>query len=93
MIVLAISHSVKDYDAWKKVYDESNPVKLGGALFARLNRRIDDPNTVAAVCGFESVEKAEAFVNDPRLKAEMERAGVNSPPRIEMYEEVEAITA
>ena len=93
VIVLAMSHSVEDYEAWKKVYDEGNPVKLGGALFARLNRRIDDPNIVAAVAGFESVEAAEAFINNPVLKSEMERAGVSSPPRIEMYEEVEVVTA
>jgi hypothetical protein len=93
VIVLAISHSVEDYDTWKTVYDEGNPVKLGGALFARLNRRVDDPNIVAAVAGFESVEAAEAFINNPVLKSEMERAGVSSPPRIEMYEEVEVVTA
>jgi hypothetical protein len=48
---------------------------------------------VAAVAGFESVEAAEAFINNPVLKSEMERAGVSSPPRIEMYEEVEVVTA
>lgn len=93
MVVLAITHTVKDYETWKKVYDEQNPVKLGHSLFARVNRRVDDPNTIAVVSGFESVEKAEAFVNDPELKEAMDRAGVSAPPRIEMYEEVEAITA
>jgi hypothetical protein len=93
VIVLAISHSVENYEAWKAVYDEENPVKVGGALFARVNRRVDDPKTIAVVTGFASAGEAEAFVNNPDLKAAMERAGVSSPPRIEMYEEVEAITA
>ena len=93
MIVLAVTHPVEDYDVWKRVYDEQNPVKLGHALFARVNRRVGEPNTVVVVSGFESVEKAQAFLDDPALKAAMDQAGVSAAPRIEMYEEVEAVTA
>ncbi len=93
MIVAAIQHPVADYEAWKKVYDEENPVKLGHALFARVNRSVDDPNTITVVAGFESLEKARGFLDNPELKEAMERAGVSGEPRIELYEEVEAIMA
>ncbi len=93
MIVAAIQHPVADYEAWKKVYDEENPVKLGHALFARVNRSVDDPNTIIVVAGFESLEKARGFLDNPELKEAMERAGVTGSPRIEIYEEVEVITA
>lgn len=90
MIVLAIQHSVKDYAAWKAVFDEYSP-KIGGASFHRVNRMVSDPNTIAVVAGFESVDAATAFVSNPDLKAAMDRAGVTGDPRIEMYEQVETV--
>jgi len=89
MIVVAIQHPVADYAAWKTVFDENHPGTMG-ARFARINRQLGDPNTIAVVAGFDSAETAQSFVNNPDLKAAMDRAGVAAPPRIEMYEEVEA---
>lgn len=88
--VIAINHEVADYDTWKAVFDEFPPAK-GGALFHRINRAVDDPNNITVVAGFETAEAARAFANDPTLKQEMGRAGVTSAPRVELYEEVEAI--
>jgi len=90
MIVAAIRHAVKDYGQWKAVYDTMPPT-TGGAVFARVNRAVDDPNTVAVVAGFESIEAAQAFLNNPDLKSKMHEAGVIGEPRIELYEETEAI--
>lgn len=88
MIVMAIQHQVHDYDAWKKVFDEFPP-KAGGALFHRVNRRVDDPNNLTIVCGWNSVEEAESFGKNSNLAAKMGEAGVVGAPRIEIYEEVE----
>jgi len=88
MIVVAIQHAVADYDQWKSVYDTMPPTD-GGAKFARVNRAVDDPNKVAVVAGFESVEAARAFLDNPDLKSKMAEAGVAGEPRIEIYEEVE----
>ena len=90
MIVVAVQHPVADYDAWKAVYDEAHPGTFG-ALFARVNRSVDDPNLVAVVAGFESVEEAQGMIDNPDLKASMDRAGVTAAPRIEMYEEAESV--
>jgi hypothetical protein len=90
MIVAAIRHAVKDYGEWKAVYDGFPPT-AGGARFARVNRAVDDPNTVAVVAGFESVDAAQAFLGNPDLRDKMVEAGVVGEPRIEIYEEVEAI--
>ena len=90
MFVVAINHPVADYDKWKVEYDAMPPT-VAGAKFARLNRRVDDPNRVAVVSGFESLDTLNAFVADPRLKDAMERAGVVGELRVEIYEEVEAI--
>ena len=90
MIVAAIRHPVKDYSQWKAVYDGFPPT-AGGAKFARVNRAVDDANVVAVVAGFEEVEAAQKFLANPDLKDKMLEAGVIGEPRIEIYEEVEAI--
>ena len=88
--VLAVNHDVADYDAWKQVFDDFD--KRGrGVTFHRVNRNVDDPNNITVVHGFESVEAARAFVADPELAAAMGRAGATSAPRIEIYEETEAL--
>ncbi len=38
-----------------------------------------------------SVDAANGMIESPDLKAAMDKAGVTAPPRIEMYEEVEAV--
>jgi hypothetical protein len=42
----------------------------------------------SVVMVFPTVAQAEAFTGDPALKAAMERGGVTSPPRIEIFENV-----
>jgi heme-degrading monooxygenase HmoA len=90
MYVLAVTHGVADYDKWKAEYDAMPPTGEG-AKFARVNRNVDDPNRIAVVSGFESLDALRAFIGDPRLKDAMQRAGVLGEPRIEIYEEVEVI--
>ncbi|MEX0863910.1 MAG: cyclase [Acidimicrobiia bacterium] len=90
MITTAIRHSVTDYGKWKTVYDTFTPTSAG-AKFARVNRSVDDPSLVTVVAGFETLELAKAFVNNPNLKAKMTEAGVLGSPRIEINEEIESI--
>lgn len=90
MYVLAINHPVSDYDKWKSLYDTMPPTARG-AVFARVNRSVDDPNLITVVSGFESLDTLRGFVSDPELKAKMQEAGVAGEPRIEIYEEVEVI--
>jgi quinol monooxygenase YgiN len=90
VIVAAIRHPVNDYDQWKAVFDSYPPTE-NGALFARVNRSVDDPNTVAVIAGFETVDAAKAFLDNPELKGKMMEAGVAGEPRIEIYEEVASL--
>ena len=90
MINTAIRHSVTDYAKWKSVYDTFLPT-TAGAKFARVNRSVEDPNLVTVVAGFDTLELANTFLNNPNLKAKMTEAGVVGSPRIEINEEVESI--
>jgi hypothetical protein len=91
MYVLAINHTVTDYEKWKTVYDSYPPTTGGGAEFSRLNRSVDEPNLITVVAGFDSLDQLKAFAADPTLKERMHEAGVVGQPRIEIYEEVEVI--
>ena len=92
MVLMAIKHQVKDYDAWKSAFD-AFPPRAGGALFHRVNRATDDGNTILVVAGFESLDDARAFQQNPDLKGKMEEAGVLGAPRFEIYDEVEVVEA
>jgi hypothetical protein len=92
MIVMGIKHQVANYENWKSVFDTYTPVSRG-ALFHRVNRGVDDPNTVLVVCGFASADEASAFRDDAVLKDKMQSAGVTSAPRFEVYEQVDSSEA
>lgn len=83
---LIVRHPVKDFDAWKVVYDEVGSLRdQHGCTFERVLRRPTDGNDVVAIHDFPTVEQAEAFAADPALKAAMERSGVAGAPRIEIF--------
>ena len=90
MINTAIRHSVTDYATWKSVYDTFPPT-TAGAKYARVNRSVEDSNMVTVVAGFDTLELAKSYLNNPNLKAKMTEAGVVGSPRIEINEEVESI--
>ncbi len=90
MITTAIRHSVTDYGKWKTVYDTYRPTSEG-AKFARVNRSVEDPNMVTVVAGFDTLELAQAFLDNPTLKTKMTEAGIVGSPRIEINEEVESV--
>ncbi|MGH3475007.1 MAG: hypothetical protein ACRDOT_08870 [Aeromicrobium sp.] len=90
MYVMAINHDVEDYQTFKDVFDSFPPSK-GGARFHRLNRNIENDNNITVVAGFDTVEAAQQFRDNPDLKAAMGGAGVQGPPRFEIFEEVESV--
>ena len=89
MYVMAINHDVENYDRWKAAFDEYPP-STGGALVHRLNRNVGNANNITVVCGWDSLEAATAFRDNPELKQVMDDAGVVSVPRFEIFEEVES---
>jgi len=62
MPILQIEHGVRDYDAWRRAFD-NDPVdrKGGGVRRYRILRPTDDPAFVAVELEFDELGKAEAF--------------------------------
>jgi len=90
MYVMAVNHDVADYETWKNAFAAFPPAR-GDALFHRVNRNVDNPNNVTVVAGFDTVEAALKFRDNPELKQVMGDAGVVGTPRFEIFDEVEAI--
>jgi hypothetical protein len=88
-VLMVVKHPVKDFDAWRIVYSEAQPIRdRHGVTDAAVFRDADDPNEVTGLHWFSSVDSARAFADDPDLRDAMARAGVSGPPRIEISVEV-----
>jgi hypothetical protein len=89
-VTVMISHEVKDYDVWKKGFDgdEVNRTKAGFKMVA-LYRSVQNPNIITGVLEAPSAEAVQQFLNNPELKAGMEKAGVISAPDIKILNKVQ----
>lgn len=91
-MILSVKHTVADFDAWKRVFDEhAANRKEHGATGHRLARSLDDTNSLTALIMFPDRAAAEAFVADPSLREAMSNAGVTSKPTIEFVEVTEEV--
>jgi len=82
-VLAVISHPVKDFAAWKVVYDSAEPVRQkAGVTGAEVFQDPTDPNKVVAIHRFPNLEAAQAFLADPGLKDAMMKGGVLSPPTV-----------
>jgi len=92
-MILIVQHTVRDYDAWKPVFDEHEGVRAKyGCLSHTVYRDADDPNNVTLAFRYESRERASEFLRDPSLREAMERGGVISEPRSTWVEEAETVS-
>jgi hypothetical protein len=86
---LAVRHNVRDYAAWRKVYDELEPLRVQhGCTGKRVMQLPDDGNDLFIIHDFPTAEQAASFAHDPGLRAGMEQAGVEGAPRIEIFADV-----
>jgi quinol monooxygenase YgiN len=87
---LIVKHKVKDYDAWKKVYDSVDEArKSSGVVWASVGRMLDDDTVVVVHHIGSDMAKLTAFASSPELKEAMKKAGVEGEPTIWMANDVE----
>lgn len=88
---LMVTHRVKDFDAWLKVYDAEGTAKRleEGFIDRGLARSIDDPNMVAIVFAITDMKKAKENINSEPKKKLMKDAGVVGAPDMFFYKIVE----
>ncbi|MEO7524562.1 MAG: hypothetical protein ABIT58_10735 [Ferruginibacter sp.] len=88
---VVITHKVKDFDAWQKVYDNEGTAKRlsEGMIDAAMARGIDDQNIVQIVFDITDMNKAKAALASEENKKLMVTAGVEGKPAINFYTTVE----
>ena len=86
---LVVRHSVTDYAAWRTVYDQVETIRAThGCTGQRVLANPEDGNDVFITHEFPTVAQAQAFTTDADFQAAMQRAGVASAPRIEIFQSV-----
>jgi len=88
---VTITHQVKDFDAWLKVFDGEGAATRAtyGLVDVALARGIDNPNLIHIVFDIKDMAKAKARIGDPALQKLMMDAGVEGAPKIEFYSQGE----
>ncbi len=82
-VIVFVSHEVKEFAAWKKGFDANQTVRdAAGFKQAFLARDAKKPNLVHVGFFAPSVDAAQNFVGDPKLKETMEKSGVIGMPDI-----------
>ncbi len=86
---LTVRHTVADYATWRAAYDSVDGLRsTHGCIAEHVFRAPGNPNDVCATHDFPPVEQASAVAADLALAAAMQRGGVASEPRIEIFERV-----
>jgi hypothetical protein len=83
---LAVSHRVKDFDAWFKAYQADSSGRSANGLIERgILRNLQDSNSVSILFEVSDMAKAKARMSSPDLKKIMTDAGVEGPPTVRWY--------
>lgn len=83
---MEISHTVKDYPAWKKAFDLDSTTRIANGLdLMVVGKNMENANDLVIYLNAADVTKAKAFAADPRLKELMEKSGVSSEPEINYW--------
>jgi quinol monooxygenase YgiN len=87
-VTAAIRHRVKDYDAWREVYDGFADVQqANGVTDESVHRAKEDGNDLLVLHRFANVDDAEAFFALAELREAMQQGGVEGEPQIQIYED------
>jgi len=83
MVTMFVRHTVSDYKAWRKIYDDFAPIqKANGVEAEAVYQAADNPNDITVTHKFATREAAQTFVKSEELKKAMHKAGVFGAPTI-----------
>ena len=77
MLVLLTRNRVKDFDRWKVIFDAQEEAgRTAGLLLKEMWTETQDKNNVFFTFEVQDIEKARAFLNDPKSAEIGQQAGV-----------------
>lgn len=90
MVTMFAKHRVKDYDEWKRTYDQFGSTRRErGVTGASVHRDAEDSNLITIIHEFDDLDTARSFAGSEELKSAMKNAGVLGRPDIWFTEDVE----
>jgi hypothetical protein len=84
MAMAFIRHRVRDYAAWRAVYDAFTDAAVATEGVSLVYRSADDPDDLLVVHPFADDEDIPAWLRDPGRHQAMIAAGVVGDPRIDL---------
>jgi hypothetical protein len=82
---LIVRHQVKDYAAWRSVYESVDDLrKQHGSTASEVLVDPTSKQDIFVLQRFPTLEQAQAFAGSGELREAMGRAGVAGTPRIEI---------
>jgi hypothetical protein len=77
MVTTILSHEVKDYSTWRKMFDQEAPNRNKmGVKVTGLYKSVDNPKMISIICEVPTEQAIKEFISNPEQKTIMERSGV-----------------
>ena len=87
MAAMIVRHPVRDYGAWRPVFDAHEAARTAAGLTnGRVLRSAENPNDLLLLFEMADRRRAEEFAASDDLRTTMQRAGVVGPPEIRYAE-------
>jgi hypothetical protein len=82
MVYINLRLNLESYEKWRTGFDANDSFRRssGSTGVNQVYRDVDNPNAVSLTLEWENAEKAQAFLNDPKLRQVMQEAGVIGAP-------------
>jgi len=85
-----VKHKIKDWDTWKKAFDDHKQARIDAGLTDRMvGYTVGDNHMVTMVMIVNDMARAKAFMNSKDLADKMKAGGVEGPPSIFFYRVVQ----
>jgi hypothetical protein len=89
MVHVLIRHVVQDYNRWRAAFDDSLMMRRSsGEQSYRIFRNFQNANDVTVMCDYDTLERAQQFIQSTELKKALTVAGVTKPEVSYLHEAV-----
>ncbi|MBK7871635.1 MAG: hypothetical protein IPJ74_13650 [Saprospiraceae bacterium] len=89
MVIVMVQHEVKDFAAWKVIFDADEPNRAKeGVKLAGLYTALENPNDVTMVFEAPHAGIFDMLMSDPERQENIKKAGVISAPVAKMFNKV-----
>jgi quinol monooxygenase YgiN len=84
MVYINLRLNVTDFEKWLAAFEgfEYYRQESGATGTNQIFHDVDDPNNVTLIMEWDEAANAQAFLNNPQTKANMDTAGVTGRPAV-----------